>query len=245
VASDRHRPRHARSREVARRSSDLLVRHEVRPRRQVLVSVGTRAESRIPRMWCSIRGGSRPAVPVSLPYKTSPGRTVAAPVRRPHPRDDRWRTAGRWDAETARSPREAKLWSGTFPLTPPASARLTRTTPTTIETFEDFWEVGALNSLTFGSSSARVEAYEQDQAVVDSLATSAEPHRLPRRRDRLSRLLAKRSSSPSFAESPMSERQLGLLMTALSNPGMVADSIGLPGASGRTVCANRDRSRLS
>jgi len=93
------------------------------------------------------------------------------------------------------------------------------TTPTTVEAFDDFWEAGALNSLTFDSFAARVEAYEHDPDVVDPLSTSAEPHRLPQRRDRLSRLMAKRASSRSFTDSPMSERQLGLLMTALIERG--------------------------
>lgn len=84
----------------------------------------------------------------------------------------------------------------------------------------DFWEASALNSLTIRDFATKVVAYEDDagEFVPDPLASAAEPHPLPLKADRLHKSLERRRSGRAFADRPVSEKELGQILGAVSGP---------------------------
>lgn len=86
----------------------------------------------------------------------------------------------------------------------------------------DFWEASALNSLTIRDFAAKVTAYEDEvqDFVPDALAGSSQPHRLPLKVDRFQKTLLRRRSGRTFADRPLSEKELGQVLAAVSGPAL-------------------------
>lgn len=82
----------------------------------------------------------------------------------------------------------------------------------------DFWEASALNSLTITNFGAKVIAYEDvaQDYVPDPLATAGEPYPLPLKTDRLHKTLQRRRSGRAFGDRPLSAKELGQILGAVS-----------------------------
>lgn len=84
---------------------------------------------------------------------------------------------------------------------------------------DDFWEASGLNRLNFPEFANRVVTYDAEPVVVDSLEGSEAAHQLPLRQDRFHKALLHRRSDRRFAETPLSEKQVGQLLASVSETG--------------------------
>ncbi len=84
---------------------------------------------------------------------------------------------------------------------------------------DDYWEASGLNSLNFADFANRVITHEAEANVVSPLAGNEAAHPLPVRNDRFQRKLRERRSGRQFAQTHLSDKQLGQLLAAISEVG--------------------------
>lgn len=86
----------------------------------------------------------------------------------------------------------------------------------------DFWEASALNNLSIRDFAIRLAAYEDEvqDFTPDALAGASAPHALPLKADRLHKTMQRRRSGRSFADRPLTEKQLGQILGAISGPAL-------------------------